>query len=63
MKELVEEVIEMLQGSIKDLDKVENGSYGFKAAAVRSRKTMLETSKLLKDLRKEIQEAKNSHEQ
>jgi len=62
MREQVEEVIAKLQESLDDLDKVENGSYGYKAAAVRARKTMLETSKHLKDIRKEVQDAKNSHE-
>jgi hypothetical protein len=62
MKEQVEEIILSLQESLEDLDKVENGSYGYKASAVRARKVMLETSKLLKEIRKEIQEAKNSHQ-
>lgn len=62
MKERVEEIILSLQESLTDLGKVEDGSYGYKAAAVRARKVMLESSKLLKDIRKEVQEAKNSHE-
>tara|TARA_R110002074_G_scaffold377714_3_gene555286 strand:+ start:136 stop:324 length:189 start_codon:yes stop_codon:yes gene_type:complete len=62
MKEHVEKIILSLQESLEDLDKVENGSYGYKSAAVRARKVMLESSKLLKDIRKEVQEAKNSHE-
>jgi hypothetical protein len=62
MREQVQEVIASLEDSLRDLEKVENGSYGYKAAAVRARKIMLESSKLLKDIRKEVQEAKNSHE-
>ena len=62
MREEVIEIIAELQDALADIEKVENGSYGFKAAAVRVRKVLLTSSKQLKDVRKEVQEAKNSHD-
>ena len=44
-----------------DLDIVESGSYGYKAAAPRVRKVALTAIKELKELRAEIQDKKNSH--
>ena len=45
-----------------DIDKVESGTYGYKAAAQRARKAALTAIKELKELRVEIQNKKNSHE-
>jgi len=61
MREEVIEIIAELQDALADIEKVENGSY-FKAAAVRVRKVLLTSSKQLKDVRKEVQDAKNSHD-
>jgi hypothetical protein len=44
-----------------DIDKVEAGTYGYKAAAPRARKAALTAIKELKELRSEIQNKKNSH--
>lgn len=44
-----------------DVDKVEAGTYGYKASAPRARKAALIAIKELKELRSEIQEKKNSH--
>jgi len=61
MRERLEAIIEELKAAIVDIDKVESGSYGYKAAAPRARKSALNAIKELKELRAEIQEKKNSH--
>ena len=45
-----------------DLDKVDAGAYGYKSAAPRVRKILMESTKKLRDLRVEIQEKKKEHE-
>ena len=62
MRERLELIIEQLRTAMADIDKVDAGSYGFKAAAPRARKAALTAIKELKDLRAEIQEKKNSHQ-
>ena len=62
MREKLEIIIEQLKGALADVDKVEAGVYGFKAAAPRARKSALHAIKELKELRSEIQEKKNSHQ-
>jgi|TARA_R110002124_G_scaffold66472_2_gene181019 hypothetical protein len=59
MKEKMEALIESLQASITDLEKVEGHSYGYKSAAVRARKAMHHVRKELQELRKEVQLKKN----
>ena len=61
MRERLELIIEELKQAMVDVDKVESGSYGFKAAAPRARKAALTAIKELKELRLEIQQKKNSH--
>ena len=61
MRERLELIIEELKSAMTDIDKVESGTYGFKAAAPRARKVALTAIKELKELRAEIQEKKNSH--
>ena len=61
MKERLEIIIEELKNAMDDVDKVESGLYGYKAAAPRARKAALTAIKELKELRAEIQEKKNSH--
>ena len=61
MRERLQLIIEELKSTMVDLDKVESGSYGYKAAAPRARKAALTAIKELKELRAEIQEKKNSH--
>ena len=61
MRERLELIIEELRATMTDIDKVESGSYGYKAAAPRARKAALTAIKELKELRSEIQEKKNSH--
>ena len=61
MRERLEIIIEELKAAMTDVDKVESGTYGYKAAAPRARKTALTAIKELKELRAEIQEKKNSH--
>ena len=61
MRERLELIIEELKTAMSDIDKVESGTYGFKAAAPRARKAALTAIKELKELRSEIQEKKNSH--
>jgi archaellum component FlaC len=63
MREEIEKVIEALQNALDDLDKVDNGSYGYKSAAPRARKVLMEASKQIKDVRTQVQEVKKSHEQ
>tara|TARA_R110002110_G_C13250892_1_gene699948 strand:- start:67 stop:252 length:186 start_codon:yes stop_codon:yes gene_type:complete len=61
MRERLEIIIEELKLAVSDIDKVESGGYGFKAAAPRARKAALTAIKELKQLRIEIQQKKNSH--
>jgi hypothetical protein len=74
MRERLELIIEELKSAMADVDKVEAGSYGYKAAAPRARKSYgykaaaprarkaaLTAIKELKELRAEIQNKKNSH--
>jgi len=61
MRERLEIIIEELKTALADVDKVDTGTYGYKAAAPRARKKALEAIKELKELRAEIQEKKNSH--
>jgi hypothetical protein len=61
MRERLEIIIEELRAAMADVDKVEAGTYGYKAAAPRARKAALAAIKELKELRAEIQEKKNSH--
>ena len=61
MRERLEIIIEELKTAMADVDKVEAGTYGYKAAAPRARKATLSAIKELKELRSEIQEKKNSH--
>ena len=62
MRERLEIIIEELKLALVDIDKVEVGTYGFKAAAPRARKAALTAIKELKELRAEIQIKKNSHQ-
>ena len=61
MRERLELIIEELKSAMSDIDKVEAGTYGYKASAPRARKAALNAIKELKELRAEIQEKKNSH--
>lgn len=61
MRERLEQIILELKDAMTDVDKVESGTYGYKAAAPRARKAALTAIKELKELRAEIQEKKNSH--
>jgi hypothetical protein len=61
MRERLQIIIEELRSAMADVDKVEAGSYGYKAAAPRARKAALTAIKELKELRVEIKEKKNSH--
>jgi hypothetical protein len=61
MRERLQIIIEELRSAMADVDKVESGAYGYKAAAPRARKAALTAIKELKELRAEIQEKKNSH--
>jgi ElaB/YqjD/DUF883 family membrane-anchored ribosome-binding protein len=63
MREELEKIILELKEVMEDLDKVEAGSYGFKSAAPRARKALMEASKQLRDVRAKVQEAKKSHEE
>jgi len=63
MREKVEKMIEELQGILEQLSKVEAGAYGYKSAAPKARKTLMEVSKGLKDIRSKVQEVKKSHEE
>jgi ElaB/YqjD/DUF883 family membrane-anchored ribosome-binding protein len=63
MREEVEKIIKELQSILDDLDKVEAGSYGFKSAAPRARKALMEASKSLRDVRAEVQDKKKDHEE
>ena len=63
MREQLENIIRDLKEIAEDLDKVEAGSYGYKSAAPRARKALMEASKVLREIRTEIQEVKKSHEE
>jgi hypothetical protein len=63
MREELEKIIHNLKEVMEDLDKVEAGSYGYKSAAPRARKALMEASKELREVRTTIQEVKNSHEE
>jgi hypothetical protein len=63
MREELEKIIHGLKEVMEDLDKVEAGSYGYKSAAPRARKALMEASKELREVRTTIQEVKNSHEE
>jgi len=62
MKEEILKIIENLNNTIEDIEKVENKKYGFKSAAVRSRKVCQDAANKLKDIRKQIQIVKNMEE-
>ena len=62
MREELEKIIRNLTEIKEDLDKVEAGSYGYKSAAPRARKALMEASKQLRDIRTVVQEQKKSHE-
>ena len=59
MKQKLEQLIERLQAILDDVEKVDEKSYGYKAAAVRARKTLHEARGQFQELRKEIQAKKN----
>ena len=59
MKQKLEQLIEGLQAILGDIEKVDEKSYGYKAAAVRARKTLHEARSQFQELRKEIQAKKN----
>jgi hypothetical protein len=63
MREELEKIIRNLTEMKEDLDKVEAGSYGYKSAAPRARKTLMEASKQLRDIRTVVQEHKKNHEE
>lgn len=63
MREELEKIIRNLTEIKEDLDKVEAGSYGYKSAAPRARKALMEASKQLRDIRTVVQEQKKSHEE
>ena len=63
MREQLESIIAELQEVLMDLDKVEAGAYGFKSAAPRARKVLMEASKSLREIRAEVQDKKKAHEE
>ncbi len=63
MREELEKIIHNLKEVLEEVDKVEAGTYGYKSAAPRARKALMEASKELRDVRTCIQEVKNSHEE
>ena len=63
MREEIEKVIKDLQMCLDDLSKIEAGGYGYKSAAPRARKVLMEASKQLRDIRTEVQEVKKSHDE
>ena len=63
MREHVEKIIKDLEGCLDDLDKVQAGGYGYKSAAPRARKVLMESSKSLREVRAEVQEVKKSHDE
>ena len=60
MREQLKDMIEKLEGILVELDKVEGHLYGYKSAAVRARMVMQECRNELADLRKQVQDKKNS---
>lgn len=63
MREELEKIIRNLNEIKEDLDKVEAGSYGYKSAAPRARKALMDASKQLRDIRSVVQEHKKNHEE
>ena len=63
MREQLESIITELQEVLMDVDKVEAGAYGFKSAAPRARKTLMEASKKLREIRSDVQDKKKEHEE
>jgi len=63
MREQLESIIAELQEVLMDLDKVEAGAYGFKSAAPRARKSLMESSKRLREIRADVQDKKKEHEE
>ena len=63
MREDVEKIIRDLENCLADLDKVHAGGYGYKSAAPRARKILMESSKSLREVRAQVQEIKKSHDQ
>jgi hypothetical protein len=63
MRDKLEQILKELQEVMLDLEKVEAGAYGFKSAAPRARKVLMEASKELKNLRAEVQDKKKAHEE
>ena len=59
MKQKLEQLIEQLNAILEDVGKVDEKSYGYKAAAVRARNTLHEARNQFQELRKEIQAKKN----
>ena len=62
MREALEQIVKELQQTLMDLDKVDTGAYGYKSAAPRVRKVLMESTKKIKDLRTEVQNKKKEHE-
>ena len=63
MREEIEKVIKDLQMCLDDLSKIDAGGYGYKSAAPRARKVLMEASKQLKEVRAKVQEVKKAHEE
>ena len=63
MREQLESIIAELQEVLVDLDKVEAGAYGFKSAAPRARKALMQASKNLREIRADVQDKKKAHEE
>ena len=63
MREQIEKIIKNLEACLDDLDKVSAGGYGYKSAAPRTRKVLMESSKDLRNIRTEFQEVKKSHDE
>ena len=63
MRDKLEQILKELQQAMLDLEKVETGADGYKSAAPRARKVLMESTKKLRDLRVEIQEKKKEHEE
>ena len=63
MREQLESIITELQEVLIDLDKVEAGAYGYKSAAPRVRKALMEASKSLREIRANVQDKKKAHEE
>jgi hypothetical protein len=63
MREELEKIIRNLTEVKEDLDKVEAGAYGYKSAAPRARKALMEASKELREIRSVVQEHKKNHEE